>query len=231
MNKALLTTIAVAVLASCAQERDSLTLSSVDVALRLPDGAEIDTIHYSLRGCSRDCDPEGEVAVRDSDELSFQIGSLPATSGYALALTATTRDGVPCHGEATFAIDAAGTTLVSTLLTCGDEGSDNGNVRVSATIEPATQCPDVSSISALPRETTIGDDILIEGFGSGPGDTLQWSASTGAFVDCNAPSTTFRCTETGSSILTFRLSREGCADSIAKLQVRCTAAAASRDAR
>ena len=122
-------------------------------------------------------------------------------------------DGTPSHASA---MKLKGTGPAS------EKDATDGLIRVSTTVEPESECPAESNISALPRETQVGREIQLEGFGSEDGDSVAWSASAGEFEDESVLTTKYVCTEPGSHAVSFTISRDGCEDTVSEVQVRCT---------
>ena len=104
----------------------------------------------------------------------------------------------------------------------GTPDDSGGTIHINTIVEPETVCPAESNITALPRETQVGRDIELEGFGSEDGDSVEWSAATGAFEDDRATATKYACTEPGTHDVTFAILRDGCEDTVATVQLRCT---------
>jgi hypothetical protein len=207
---------------------------SVGVALTLPGGESLDTVSWVITGPNGGPTvvAHGSVDVHNLAFITFTVGSIPAGSGYAVALTGVSMDGtVTCSGSATFSVVSRATTNVSVLLQCRLATPDAG----SASINGKTfDCATAGGISASPGEAAVGNSVALSATAIAPdpaGVTYLWSAPSGTFSAPTSPTTGFTCTVPGPVTVTLSASDGPVPDggscdpslSSASLQVLCDA--------
>jgi hypothetical protein len=194
-------------------------VGSVGLALSFGPGVTISSASYTISSSNGFTKP-GEVDVSHSSTLSFVVGGLPAGSGYAIQINATTSDGgTSCVGSAAFAVTAHATTAVTVHLTC-HEGARTGSVSVNGTINV---CPVADGVSANPSDIAVGFPVALtvaaHDSDGGPAPlSYQWTSPSGSFSDATSATPTFVCSTPGAVTLTVAVSdgdtTPGCADSL-----------------
>jgi hypothetical protein len=237
---AALASMAVAALDGCSggnstgRSADQATApGQIDLQLRLPDGSSIDSVGYEITH-TNGYDNDGSVDVSNSTLVRFQVGNIPAATGYNIRLSATTSAGVACTSEPrSFDVLAGQTTGITVTLRCGTGGtvvvgSDAGNVRVSVDVVSATPvtCPAQDGLTALPIEVTVGSSVSLTGYSTLAGSTFSWSSAPAAtFSAPSAPSTTFTCPAVGDYVITMTVAgATACPPSSDTVTVTCSPA-------
>ena len=119
---------------------------SIALRLTLAQGAALTSVDYSITG--NGITPiTGTVSVAQSTVLAFQVGGIPAGTGYLLELTGTASDGSSCVGSNTFDVMADQVSSVVVEIACTQEPS-SGNVQVGVEVN---RCAAVTGLTALPR--------------------------------------------------------------------------------
>jgi hypothetical protein len=177
---------------------------SLGLRLDNPDGSQVDSVQYVLTHIGGDggvvTDRSGNVATDHSESIEFLIGGVPAGSGYAITVTAsTTNGGIRCLGSASgIVIVAQKTTSLALQLLCTAAGNDGGALYVvgmqynCATWNSlSTVLPDHSNGNAAtaldPCADAAGEANLINlnATATGPdpnGLTYHWSQSADAGI-------------------------------------------------
>ena len=191
---------------------------AVAFALTVPGGVELDTVGYQLNNGAGVPVQAGEISVKDSQSIQFQLGNVPPGSGYTVSTTASGPSGVMCSGSAgPFSVAPRATTNVKIGMACYAKGSDAGNVFVTG--EPylcgtwnslATVGPDNQGTNG--SEVNVGGTITLIATATGPdpkGLTYTWTSSNpiGTFGP-NSPNgasdtTTFVCSVPGTTTITL----------------------------
>lgn len=177
---------------------------TVGVALTLPGGETVNSVHYTITG-PNSYTLSNSVSVQNSTTISFLVGGIPAGNGYSIAISAVSPDGsVTCSGSATFSIVAQATTTVTDILQCSATGVEAGAVSVNAqTYGCATTF--AGALSVTPSETAIGGSVSLAAAATAVNaDTLTyaWSAPSGTFSAPNSATTSFTCTTPGQVTVT-----------------------------
>jgi phospholipase C len=181
---------------------------TIGMQLTLPGGEQINSVAWTITGPNGAATvvKTGTVNVGNSATVNFQIGSVPAGTGYTITLSATTPDGtVSCAGSATFTAMARTTTAVSVTLRCTTAGPDSGTIAVSAT---TVNCGTVNFASASPSETTVGNSLALTASAGGPNPgaiTYTWSAPSGSFDNASSATPNFTCSAPGAVTLTLKV--------------------------
>lgn len=183
----------------CAAEPDP-PMGSMNMDLTIAPGVTIDTVNWTISNATTGFTQSGSTDVRFSSVLAFQIGGLPAASGYTISLSAMSADGAfSCSGSAGFDVSALATTPINLQLNCSAAPSGEGSVVVTGTTQV---CATVSSISASPLETSVNTPISLSAFGSA--GTLPvsftWTATAGTFDNPLSASPTFTCPATAGPV-------------------------------
>jgi acid phosphatase len=213
---------------------------SIGMQLTLPNGSELDTVHWTLTGPNGASTvvQSGNVNVANSKAIAFVVGAIPAGSNYVITLTGTTTDGkVTCAGSATFSVAPHKTTAVSVTLACSVAAGDAGSVAVTGTV---VDCGTVTSIGASPLEVDVGFPVALSSAATGPAPsavTYAWSAPTGSFDDPTSANPHFTCSAPGPVTVTLTVGDGPVPDGgvcdptldTATVQVQCDATALEND--
>ena len=184
-------------------------------------GASLDVVTYTMTG------PGGfsktdTIDVRNSQTISVVIGGIPAGAGYTLTLGATSRDGgTTCSGVATFDVKAHATTSVAIHMTCRQSPS-TGSVSVVGTLN---LCPVIDAVNASPAEVQVGSSIAVGAMAHDDGLpsplSYAWTTTSGTLSTAQGKTTTFTCTQVGSSTIAVTASDGDCSDS-SSVTVTCS---------
>jgi hypothetical protein len=210
------------------------------MALTLSGGVSIQTVDWVITGQNNlpTVVLQGSVNVHDSSSISFLIGGIPAGSGYEIALSGTSADGlVTCSGSAQFSITVGYTTKVSDLLQCDGATPQGGS---AAVVGATYDCAAWEAVAASPSEATLGNSVAltVTATAANPGAiTYAWSAPTGVFSSPSSSSTSFTCTTPGMVLVTLALSDGPVPEggvcnpelSTASIQVTCDATSSPSD--
>jgi len=207
-------------------------LGTVGVALKLNNGADIQTVSYKISG--NGITPlMGTISVPDPNStVSLQIDSLPVGQGYLVELSATSTDGkTTCAGSSMFQIIGGQSTSVTVVLLCRTPfmppppppPPQTGSVSITGTFD---NCPVVTSFSAAPLSAPVGGTIAVTSTAqdSDASDTVTfaWTADSGTFANAAAANTTFTCTAVGTATLKVTVNDGQCTDN-GSVMVTCTA--------
>ena len=185
---------------------DPANSGSVGLSLTLPAGAQIAAVDWVIAGPNDAATvvASGSVDVHASAGVSFIVPSIPAGSGYRVALSAAATDGgISCEGSASFAVQARTSTMVAVQMACNAAGTGGHTTLVNGT---GFDCAAWTSVTASPIETAVGTPLSLSASASGPMPanlTYQWSAPSGTFGAASAASTRFTCTEPGPVMVTL----------------------------
>jgi hypothetical protein len=172
----------------------------------LPGGEAVNTLSWTVTGPNGATSvvKQGTVNVQGSSAINFQIGNIPAASGYTLTLSATSVDGnVTCAGSASFSVTGHATTSISVVMTCNAGPGDGGNANVGAQL---VNCGTAGAIAASPSELSVGGTTTVMATATAPNPatiTYAWSAPSGIFSSPTSATTDFTCTTTGPVTLTL----------------------------
>jgi hypothetical protein len=175
------------------------TTGSLGIELVLGSGQNIPVLAWSITG------PGGAGALVKSGSAqsvatgaSFEVGGIPAASGYTVTLSGTSTDGsTTCSGAAAFSIQARQTTNVRVELGCSVATTGSHVVLANG---DSFNCAAAGSISANPREVQVGSSVMLSATAKAPVQsaiTYAWSAPTGTFSSTGTASTSFTCTNAG----------------------------------
>jgi hypothetical protein len=168
---------------------------SVGMFLTLPGGAQVSTLAWTITG------PNGAATVVKSStvvvdglSIKFQVGDIPAATGYRVILSGTSTDTtVSCAGSALFDVTARATTSVSVQLACGAAAAGNHGTHITGT---TFNCAAWNSVTANPIETSVGSSVAVSAVATGADPsmlTYAWTAPTGFFDAPSAASANFTC--------------------------------------
>lgn len=179
----------------CSTEPDP-PMGSMTMDLGIAPGVTIDTVNWTISNSTTGFSRIGSVAVRFSNVIAFQAGALPAASGYTIALSAASVDGVfSCSGSAGFSVAAFALTPVSIQLNCSTAPPGQGTVVVTGTTQI---CATLTALEASPLETSVNSSIALSATGSA--GTLpvsySWTATAGTFDSPQSKTPRFTCPAT-----------------------------------
>jgi hypothetical protein len=192
---------------------------TVGLELTLPNGADLDTVSYSVSG-PNSFTRTGTVDVTNSTTVSVQL-TLPAGGPYTITLTGTTVDGATtCAGSGSFSVTAGQTTNVTVNLSCV-EPQATGSVLVNGSINI---CPVIDGIQASPAEVNVTKTLSLsaaahDSDGAPSALTYAWTASSGTLSSATAASPTFTCTRAGTVTITLAVADGDTVAGCAKAQV------------
>ncbi len=195
---------------------------TIGLALALPGGDQINSVTYTLTNSSNvaitlpTAPNPGTVATNNSQSIEFQLGGVPAGTGYTIALSATTLAGATCRGSATgVTITARASTNVTIQLLCSSPGGDGGNLFVTGS---TSYCGTWTALSSGSNgsEVLVGQTmtLTVTATGDAPSSLgYTWSQSSeggaiGTFglnqSEGAGPSdtNTFTCTAPGTATIT-----------------------------
>ncbi|HVR61301.1 MAG TPA: hypothetical protein VMU50_05345, partial [Polyangia bacterium] len=199
--------------AGCGSSRpgDASDRGTASLDLQIASGIILDQAGFTITGPSG-FTKSGTVDLSHSASLMLNIGGLPAGTGYALALTATSVSGnATCGGSAMFDVTAGQTTPVAVHLQCVEKPRAGG-IAVSG---DANVCPVVDGLSALPARVLVGGAITLAASAhdsdGGPSPlAYAWTATAGSLDDPNAPSPHLTCSAAGPMTVSVAVSDGDC---------------------
>jgi hypothetical protein len=195
---------------------------AIGLALALPGGDEINSVTYTLKNSSNvtialpTAPNPGTVATNNSQSIEFQLGGVPAGTGYTIALSATTLAGATCQGSATgVTITARASTNVTIQLLCSSPGGDGGNLFVTGTTSDCGTWTALSS-GSNGSEVLVGQTMTLTvtanggapsslGYSwsqSGEGGAIGTFGSTQSEDAGPSDTNTFTCTAPGTAAIT-----------------------------
>jgi hypothetical protein len=152
----------------------SADIGMVGLALEIAPGVTIQTVSYQIDDAGGQSVRSGTIDVTNSTKVSTIVSGVPAASGDTVMLTGTSIDGsAKCAGtSAPFQVTANATTSVMVLLECRASG-DAGTVIING---GTNVCPQISSATVSPAETTVGHTMSLSSVGSdSDGDALTYT--------------------------------------------------------
>jgi cysteine-rich repeat protein len=209
-------------------------VGSVGLALKIPGGQHVDSVHYKLSGGALAAPIETDVNVAgEATSFSFQISGVPAGAGYKVELSAKTNE-IPsittCAGSKDGITVVAGAVVsVDIALICRGAARTTGGILVNGSIKDV--CPTIDTWVADKSSVNVGDTINLTSTGHDPdaADVLAftWSSDAGAGTftpaDGKAKNLSFKCTTPGAHVLSLTLSdgTAGCDDQTS-VAITCT---------
>jgi len=197
-------------------------VGTVGFELQVAPGVTINTISWNISG--NGVMQSGTVNVQNSNTIRFQVGGVPAGTGYTITLNATTI-GAPltCSGSTMFNVTAGMTTSVSLTLTCQASGNGSGTVVVSGT---TAVCATITGLSVSPLETTVNSTISLSATATAGTLTpmFAWTATAGAFDNAASATPVFTCPPTPQTVtITLNVSptSPGCTAATQSVDVVC----------
>ena len=197
-------------------------VGTVGFELQVAPGVTISTISWNITGTG--FTQSGTVNVQNSNTIRFQVGGVPAGTGYTITLNATTVGGAfTCSGSTMFNVNAGMTTAVSLVLTCQANGNGSGTVVVSGT---TAVCATITGLSVLPLETTVNSTIALSATATAGTvtPTFAWTATAGSFDNAASATPVFTCPATAQTVtITLNVSptAAGCTSATQSVDVVC----------
>lgn len=193
---------------------------NVELALKVADGIELDTVYYEITG--NGFSKSGDVPVSRSGTLRIRVGGIPVGEGYLITLRAEGAEEVTCEGSEQFDVSRGRTTSAHVTLMCRVPGG-KGSVLVTGEFNV---CPVIDGVTVLPEETEVGGAIQFAAEASDSDEaptalSYEWTASSGNLGDASTPATEFVCTAPGVATVTLTVSDGACEESVA-VPVTCT---------
>ena len=192
---------------------------SVGLALQLASGSTINSASYTIIG-PNGFSKTGTIDVSAATKLSASIGGLPAGTGYAITLSATTADAATnCGGSATFNVQARTTVTVNVPVTC-HEAPRTGSVLVNGALN---LCPSIDALGASPAEVQVNGSVTLSSSAhdsdAGPSAlTYAWTTTLGTLSDAAAQNPKLTSTTPGTATVTLTVSdgdpAASCADTL-----------------
>jgi hypothetical protein len=196
---------------------DSSPPGKVSLALTVPSGAKVNTVHYVIHAGAPAgiADATGDINTSDPNAPASAYRSFPASMGIVVTLSATTTAGESCTGASMpFNLAPNAVASVDVTLVCGGSTPQqgNGSVKIGGTVVEGDDCPVLTAWAASPRQTSLGGKIDVSGaatdadVGVIPGEVLTFSWSGGTFDNAGSPSTKFTCTVSGTQTIKLTVS-------------------------
>jgi hypothetical protein len=202
---------------NCSKKSDRDDVGSVGLALVLPGGGIVNTVHYSINTTPATTGDIDVSAPGTTQATALVSGLLPGN--YIVTMTATSSDMQTCSGMAPFTVAANQTAMANVILQCS-RINNRGSVAITGRID---QCPLITSASATSLQAAVGGSISIGVVASelDPGDTLtySWTMAGAGTTPGNgtfgaaAANTTFTCTAAGQVNISIAVSDGICGDS------------------
>jgi hypothetical protein len=158
-------------------------------SLSLPGGTTISSVTYDLLiggmpAVLSTAPNPGTVNVSNSQSIDFQLGGIPAATGYSISLAASTSGGGTCQGIASgITVTTGATQTVVVQMLCSLPGQDAGNLFITGV---ASYCGTWTSLSSNSSEVYVGESLVLTAMATGPnpsnlGYTWTMSNPIGAF--------------------------------------------------
>jgi len=210
------------------------------VEFTLPGGEQLNSVSWTVTGpgTATTFSKSGTITMDGGSSdggdvvVSFSLivtGAVP-TNNYTATVSGASTDGtVTCYGSTTFSVNnTTGAAGVTAPIACGP-ASDAGRAIISGSLYG---CASISSLSALPLETTVGNAVALSATATGPiadggALTYVWTATSGTFDTPNAASANFTCSVAGPATVTLTVGDGPVADGgaclLAKqsIQIQC----------
>jgi hypothetical protein len=192
----------------------SAAMGHVAIALTLPSGLVIETVHYKVSaGAPAGIqDRTGTIGVQGPVTVAEALLSFPASTGDIVTLDATTSAGVACHGTSPpFDLVAGASASVHVVLGCGDiVVPPTGMVSIVTTLVEAATCPVLTAWAVSPLRTSVGGTIdvtasaIIPAF---PSHALRYDWSPGPqFSPAGSATAKYTCPAAGIATLVLVVS-------------------------
>jgi hypothetical protein len=210
---------------------------SLQLRLTLPGGESIENVSWAITG------PDGLSSVVQSGTqtvnalaVNFLVGSLPAASGYRIALSGSSANGVTCTGGEDFAVMAHATTTVGVAMACSSAPAGSIGTLVNG---QTYDCAAITGVSASPTTLSVGGSVTLSATADAPVMselTYAWSAPSGSFSAPSSAQSSFQCTAPGTVSLTVTVADgplpDGavCNPATTTMSIPVTCVAASGDA-
>jgi len=209
-------------------------VGEVGLSLSLPDGIKIDQLDWTIRDSAgsdvldSQHDSPGPILLPvGTSSIAFEVGSIPAGTGYTITLGGTDSNSDPCSGvSAAFDVVAGATSSATVNVVCwadagvqvlgADAGTGNVIIQGGVTVETldggTVVCPGIAGVSAGPLNTLVGGPpVNFNTSVVGPAASYAWTQSPaiGTFSDATAANPSFTCDQAGSATITLTVSASG----------------------
>jgi len=177
-------------------------LGALELALKLPGGAQLAEVAYVVDSGSLGIGPQGTLQIEsDLAVPSAYIGQLTPGShqihlrGTAVGNLAT------CEGSAAFTVAAGQTISLTVPLRC--QAPDlSGSPSFDTT---RNDCPILTSVTVSPLVTELGSPVRVSAQAAdanGAAVQYSWTSARGAFAQPAQATTQYTCLFAGSDVLT-----------------------------
>jgi hypothetical protein len=197
----------------------------VNVALMIAPGIQLEKVHYVIHAGapSSTADAEGDINTSDPSATPSTFVVFPASTGDTVTLSGdtiptSTQPSIHCQGQTTttFDVHVGQNVEAAVSMLCGGGAaagtSNNGNVHINGTVSEAPgtgdNCPQVSSWTVSPLETSVGGaiDVTADAIDADPGETATlvyaW-APADRFATATGTTNTYRCLAPGPDTITL----------------------------
>lgn len=190
---------------SSTESIDGEEVGSLGVNLTAAAGVTIDDVAYLIEG--NGFTKQGTIDVSGAPTITAKIGGIPAGTGFAITLTATSTEGDTFTGSAGFDVVAGETASVEINLE-GSVDSDNGSIAVDGTINVR---PVIEEVTVSPLLGNIGSSISLSTVSRDPDEwpadlTYYWSTTGGVIDDPLSPNAALTSDLPGTFELTLTVS-------------------------
>jgi hypothetical protein len=190
------------------------SLGQVTMALTLPSGVTVSSVHYSIQSTSIATVVAGDINTSDPRATASVFTSYPASTGDTVTMHAMTSAGRSCDGTSpVFSVMAGQVAMTMVTLNCGGSvpTQTSGSVDVNGTFVEGDNCPLLTSWVASPLQTSAGGgkiDVNGTATDADAADVLSysWTSTTGSFTMPNQAMTQFVCGPGGAVTLTLTVS-------------------------
>jgi hypothetical protein len=199
---------------NCSSSKKGNNVGQVTMALTLPSGVTVDSVHWTISSTSIAAVAQGDINTSDLHATASVFTSYPASMGDTVTMHAVTSAGKSCDGTSpTFSVMAGQVAMTMVTLNCGGSTptQTQGSVDVNGSFVEGDNCPLLTSWVASPLQTSaFGGKIDVNGTATDADAadvlTFTWTATSGSFTNPSAAMTQFVCAAGGSQILTLTVS-------------------------
>jgi Stigma-specific protein, Stig1 len=147
------------------QQPSAGDVGNLGLRLSLPDGTTLSSVNYTLSNGTTTVQ-SGPLNVSNSQSIDFQLGAVPAGTGYTITLQAASADGgITCLGAAgPFAVVAHSTVNETVQVICQSLANTNGNIFINGVPDFCGTWNSVSTIGpGVDAAPTNGSEVLADG--------------------------------------------------------------------
>jgi hypothetical protein len=151
---------------------------AIHMNLSLGNDTTVNSVQYVLQNGSTVVQ-SGTVSTANSNSIDFQLGAIPAGTGYTVQISAASPDGgVDCIGSSLpFSVIGHSTVTVNVQLVCTFNAADAGNVQV---IGQTSYCGTWQSVSTVGPGIDAGPTNGSEVYADGVSQIVVTAAANGA---------------------------------------------------